>query len=189
MKLTGWHLINDKSCTHGYNTTCMHTLTHNGLTPTYLSLHLLLPLFSCALLQAVSETWTPCHGQKDPHCVVVFLSDWPRFISHCFSTSEDMLKCCTTLAIPAAALQLAYAESYPFVPAKLLYVKTGEQLSPLVTTTLGRCWHIFLALAHNSQPNERGPPFQFSQSDSQLSSPLFFISPLSSLLRTVGQKI
>ncbi len=104
---------------------------------------------------------TPCHGQKDPYCVVVFLADWLRFISHCSSSSEVMLKCCATVATPSAALQRVCAETNPFISTKLLYVETGEQLLPLVTATLGWFWHFFFFSVRTttSQTREGHPPW------------------------------
>lgn len=50
-----------------------------------------------------------------------------------------MLKCCATLATPAAAIQQVSAVTKPFLPAELPHVKTGKQRLPLETVTLERC--------------------------------------------------
>lgn len=139
MEMKGWHLINDDSCTHGYNCTCMHTLTHNGSAlMSLLSLRLLRPLFprvppppSCQW-NSDSLSWS----ERSPLCCCFFLADWLRFVSRCSGSSEAVLKCRATLAAPAAALQRVCGEANPFMPAELLYVKTGEQLLPLETVTL-----------------------------------------------------
>lgn len=88
-----WHLINDDWCTHGYDTTCMHTLTHNGSTlMSFLSLHLLLLLSVFLCLPPSCQRNVSSRSEKLP--IVLFF--WPRFISHCSSSSEVMLWCCAT---------------------------------------------------------------------------------------------
>lgn len=68
MEMTGWHLINDDSCTHGHDTTCTHALTHNGSTlMSFLSLHLLLRLFS--LCTPLSCQWnSSLWSERSPLC-------------------------------------------------------------------------------------------------------------------------
>lgn len=105
--------------------------------------------------RAASESYTPCHGQNDPQCVVVFLADWPRFVSPLFWAPVNTLKGWATLSTPTVAIPRAPASANPFVPAELLHVRTGEQLLPLVTVALGRCLHFFVAQC-SQQPARQG---------------------------------